>query len=158
MTWHLHNHDTFIIMTWQIWRFFYACLWQLSLSVIRSVMSFLMQRWQTLSLPLTLDHNKDISNNVISGLTEGSSAWCVVTGACFSLLVRTWRWWVRATGWRDWRSSPSIRYECRRSIDTGLDSLTQTRSSPRSQTVRLVQQLRKIVLTSQTHVNDTTNP
>ncbi len=35
LTWHM----------WWIWRYFYACLWQLSLSVICSFMSFLMQRY-----------------------------------------------------------------------------------------------------------------
>jgi len=41
LAWLLHNHD----MTHVIWRRFHACLWQLSLSVIRSMMTFLMQIW-----------------------------------------------------------------------------------------------------------------
>ncbi len=43
-------------MSW-IWKRFYACLWQLSLSVIRSVMSFLNAKM----ILFDLTHNKDIS-------------------------------------------------------------------------------------------------
>ncbi len=45
LTWHLHNHDMTHVMNMKV---FYACLWQLSLSVIRSVLYFLMQRWHCL--------------------------------------------------------------------------------------------------------------
>jgi len=46
LTWHIHNHDMTHVMNMKV---FYACLWQLSLSVIHSVMSFLMQRWHYLT-------------------------------------------------------------------------------------------------------------
>jgi len=55
LTWHLHNHDKF-----------YACLWQLPLSVIRSVMIFLMQIWHCLRCLIApwrkpIHHNLSVS-------------------------------------------------------------------------------------------------
>lgn len=65
-------HDTATAMTWHLswtWRSPYRCLWLLSLSVIRSVESPLMQRWHRLRfLSRQLEINKDDNHKrVIAG-------------------------------------------------------------------------------------------